>query len=114
MLAPEPIDPMEVAAQLFPDLPPGFPYENFETQELILPDGEDMGIKSDDDAINEDEIQTDTGFGACVGKSRVCLPGCLCCHSCDSCDCQMPAPEFLSPCGLSGTDLADLTDILCL
>lgn len=64
----EPVDPMEVAAQLFPDMPPGFPYEGFETQELILPDGDDMGIRSDDDAINEDEIQTDTGFGACVGE----------------------------------------------
>lgn len=60
-------DPMDVARDLFPDLPPGFPYEGFELEELILPSGDDMGIRSDEDDVKEEDVQTESGFGSVVG-----------------------------------------------
>ncbi|GLI69794.1 hypothetical protein VaNZ11_014493 [Volvox africanus] len=60
------LDPFAVARDLFPDMPPGFPFENFDLEELILPTGDDMGIKSDDDDIKEEDIQTQSGFGSCL------------------------------------------------
>lgn len=59
-------DPMDVARDLFPDMPPGFPYENFELEELILPSGDDMGIRSDEDDVKEEDVQTESGFGSVV------------------------------------------------
>ncbi|KAF8067212.1 R1 [Scenedesmus sp. PABB004] len=66
------IDPYEVAAKLFRDQPPGFPYEGFIKEELILPDGDDMGIKSDDGEDDEEELETETGFGSVIVVD--CLP----------------------------------------
>ncbi|PNH05051.1 Eukaryotic translation initiation factor 3 subunit B [Tetrabaena socialis] len=57
---------LEVARDLFPDLPAGFPYEDFQLEELILPDGDDMGIHSDDDDVKEEDVQTQSGFGSCI------------------------------------------------
>ncbi len=65
-MAPE-IDVYAVAKDLFPDMPPGFPFENFDLEELILPDGDDMGIRSDDDDVKEEDVQTESGFGSCIG-----------------------------------------------
>jgi hypothetical protein len=61
-------DALAVAQQLFKDQPPGFPFENFDLLELILPDGEDFGIRSDDDDESEGEVETDTGFGSVIGE----------------------------------------------
>lgn len=61
------IDRFDVAATLFPEYPPGFPYDNFDVKELILPDGDDMGINSDDDDVDVEEIETETGFGNIIG-----------------------------------------------
>ena len=36
----------------------------------MLPEGEDMGIPSDDDSIGEDEIETETGFGSVIGECQ--------------------------------------------
>jgi translation initiation factor 3 subunit B len=59
---------LSVAAQLFPEMPLGFPYVDFEVEELILPDGDNMGIGSDDDDVKEEDLSTNTGFGSCVGE----------------------------------------------
>ena len=64
------LDRFEVAQSLFPDYPPGFPYENFDVKELILPDGDNMGINSDDDDIDVEEIETASGFGNIIGDHR--------------------------------------------
>ena len=62
-------DRFDVAKELFPEMPAGFPYEDFDMEELILPTGDDMGLRSDEDDIKEDEVQTDTGFGSCIGEA---------------------------------------------
>lgn len=66
----EPIDPLDVAAKLFKDQPKGFPFEGFDIEELILPEGEDFGINSDDDDIEEDDLEAESGFGSVIGMLR--------------------------------------------
>ncbi len=63
----EPIDPLDVAAKLFKDQPKGFPFEGFDIEELILPEGEDFGIRSDDDVDDEEDLEAETGFGSVIG-----------------------------------------------
>eukprot|EP00877_Chromochloris_zofingiensis_P000044 jgi/Chrzof1/1003/Cz01g36140.t1 len=65
-MAAEELDQYVVAQQMFKDQPPGFPFEGFDLEELILPDGDDMGFRSDDDDIDEEEIETETGFGSVI------------------------------------------------
>lgn len=36
-------------------------------EDVMLPEDDDMGIPSDDDEDDEEEIQTETGFGSVVG-----------------------------------------------
>lgn len=67
----DPIDPLDVAAKLFKDQPKGFPFEGFDIEELILPEGEDFGIRSDDDDIEEDDLEAETGFGSVIGMLQV-------------------------------------------
>jgi hypothetical protein len=58
----------EVAAELFPDYPPGFPYENFDLSLVNPPEGEDFGVLSDDDeALAEADVEAETGFGNVIG-----------------------------------------------
>jgi translation initiation factor 3 subunit B len=61
------MDVLEVARKLFKDQPAGFPFEGFDLEELILPEGEDFGIRSDDDEGDEEELETETGFGSVIG-----------------------------------------------
>ncbi len=61
-------DPLVVARELFKDQPPGFPYENFAVEELILPEDDDMGINSDEDDVDEEEVETESGFGSVIGE----------------------------------------------
>jgi translation initiation factor 3 subunit B len=73
MAAVEPLpSPADVAVQLFPDQPRGFPFDGFDLEELILPDGDDFGVRSEDDDAGEEEIETETGFGSVIGESVVC------------------------------------------
>ncbi|KIZ03095.1 Eukaryotic translation initiation factor 3 subunit B [Monoraphidium neglectum] len=60
------IDPLKLAAQLFRDQPAGFPFEGFDVEELILPDGDDMDIRSDEDESEEEELETASGFGSVI------------------------------------------------
>ena len=56
--------------KLYEGQPKGFPLGDYKTylEDVMLPEGEDMGIPSDDDSIGEDEIETETGFGSVIGK----------------------------------------------
>jgi translation initiation factor 3 subunit B len=70
-MAAEPVDPLDVARQLFKDQPVGFPYEGFLVEELILPDGDDMGVPSEDEDVMEEETDFETGFGSVIGAGSV-------------------------------------------
>eukprot|EP00955_Chlamydomonas_euryale_P089861 364496-Chlamydomonas_euryale.AAC.45 len=63
------IDSYAIAADLFPDQPEGFPLDGFDLAAIKLPDDDDLGIPSDDDADNEQDLQTETGFGSVLGGS---------------------------------------------
>ena len=55
-------------AKKYAGQPRGFPFGDFELDDVMVPDGDDMGIASeDDDAHNEEEIVTETGFGSVIG-----------------------------------------------
>jgi hypothetical protein len=57
------------------DQPPGFPFEGYDLEELILPDGDDMGINSGDDASEEEEVEAESGFGSVIGAQPGPGPG---------------------------------------
>ena len=63
--------PEQVEAQiekLFEGQPKGFPFHDFEVDDIMLPDGDDMDIPSDDDdAADEEEILAESGFGSVIG-----------------------------------------------
>jgi hypothetical protein len=46
----------------------GFPFGDFNLEDVMLPEDDDMGIPSDDDEDLEDEVTTETGFGCVVGE----------------------------------------------
>jgi len=46
----------------------GFPFGDFDLEDVMLPEDDDMGIPSDDDDDLEEEVQTESGFGCVVGK----------------------------------------------
>eukprot|EP00873_Tetraselmis_striata_P009974 jgi/Tetstr1/430238/TSEL_020066.t1 len=54
------------AAEIDPDSLHGFPWDGFEIEDVELPEGEDMGIPSDDDEDVEEEVQTESGFGRVI------------------------------------------------
>ena len=66
--------PEQVEAQiekLFEGQPRGFPFGDFEVDDIMLPDGDDMDIPSDDDdAADEEDIQAESGFGSVIGATR--------------------------------------------
>ena len=54
--------------KLFEGQPKGFPLGDFNLEDVMLPEGEDFGIASDDDSIGDEEIETETGFGSVIGE----------------------------------------------
>lgn len=56
--------------KMFFGQPKGFPLADFEINDVMLPDDDDLGIESEDDEIAEDEIETETGFGSVIGEDR--------------------------------------------
>ena len=79
-------DKLLLAKELFPEQPPGFPFESCDIMDVILPKGDDLGIKSEDEDIGEADVRTESGFGSVVGE---CVGGG------GSPACQIPAPEHL-------------------
>eukprot|EP00798_Chlamydomonas_sp_ICE-L_P008193 gene8193-1455_t len=55
-----------IAKELFPNQPGGFPLEEFDPQDLILPEGENFGIDSDDDDADEEDVESESGFGSVI------------------------------------------------
>ena len=72
MAAPE-IDRYAIAAELFKDQPSGFPIDSdLDLRQIVLPEDDDMGINSDDEADGE-EVETESGFGSIIGtRTRAC------------------------------------------
>lgn len=62
------IDPLAIAREFFPDQPLGFPFEKFNLGDLKLPKDDDLGIKSDDEDADADDVEYETGFGSVVGE----------------------------------------------
>lgn len=56
--------------KIYEGQPKGFPLGDYKTylEDIMLPEGDDLGIPSDDDSIGEDEIETETGFGSVIGE----------------------------------------------
>jgi translation initiation factor 3 subunit B len=54
--------------KLFEGQPKGFPFGDFDIDDVMLPEGDDMGFPSDDEgADQEDEVKAESGFGNVVG-----------------------------------------------
>lgn len=53
---------------MFEGQPKGFPFGEFDLADVMLPEGDDMGIPSDsDDGKEEEEVQHESGFGNVLG-----------------------------------------------
>ncbi len=57
----------------FEGQPKGFPFDGFKVEDVMLPEDDDMGIPSEDDEDDEEEIQTETGFGSVIGEPSALL-----------------------------------------
>ena len=55
--------------KLFEGQPKGFPLGGFNIDDVMLPEGDNMGIESEDDDDVEDEIEAESGFGSVIGDS---------------------------------------------
>ena len=62
---------MEVASEMFPDQPDGFPFGDFDIAAVKLPKGEDFDIPSDDETSDDEVINEETGFGSVIGTCGV-------------------------------------------
>lgn len=55
---------------MFEGQPKGFPFGDFDLEDVMLPEDDDMGIPSDtDDDGQEDDVQAESGFGNVLGAS---------------------------------------------
>ena len=63
-----PLTPAE--ERLYEGQPKGFPLGGFDLDDVMLPEGEDMGIASGDDDAGDDEDGPETGFGRVIGKQK--------------------------------------------
>jgi hypothetical protein len=90
------IDRFAIAKELFPNQPGGFPLEDFDLKDLVLPADDDFGLKSEDDEADEDDVETESGFGSVIGRysRRTRAATAKCAASADSCP--------LYPCCCSG------------
>lgn len=65
--------------KLFEGQPRGFPFEGFQLEDVMLPEDDDMGIPSEDEVDDEEELETETGFGSVIGEHSRWGP--VCCMS---------------------------------
>ena len=80
---------MELESEMFPNQPDGFPFGEVDLNAVKLPKGEDMGIPSDDDLSDEEEINEETGFGSVIGEAihtSLCLHLNQICKECSHLD----------------------------
>ncbi|CAD7701703.1 unnamed protein product [Ostreobium quekettii] len=62
---------MELAGEMFPDQPAGFPFGEFNMEAVKLPRDDDFGIPSDDDLSDDEVVQEETGFGSVIVVDNV-------------------------------------------
>lgn len=55
--------------KLYAGQPRGFPLGDFDIADVMLPEGEDMGIPSDDEDLREEDLQFESGFGNILGAA---------------------------------------------
>lgn len=48
--------------KLYEGQPKGFPFGQFELEDVMLPEGDDMGVPSEDEEDEEEDIETESGF----------------------------------------------------
>ena len=48
--------------------PHGFPFGDFDLADVMLHEDDDMGIPSGSDEEQEEDLQTDSGFGNLLGE----------------------------------------------
>ena len=53
--------------KLFEGQPRGFPFEGFQLEDVMLPEDDNMGIPSEDEVDDEEELESETGFGSVIG-----------------------------------------------
>lgn len=71
------VDKFAVAKDLYFNQPEGFPYENFDPDQVVLPPDDDCGVVSEDDDIAEDDIQDEeTGFSTSIGTCQFAGAAC--------------------------------------
>ena len=56
----------------FEGQPKGFPFGDFDIADVMLPDGDDMGIPSEDEE-EEEVIEAESGFGNIIGACSIYL-----------------------------------------
>ena len=63
------IDRYEIAREMFPSFPDGFPFDadSFDLLSIPLPPGEDFGIKDEDEL--DEEVQMEQGFASVIGEA---------------------------------------------
>lgn len=63
-----PPDKAAIAREAYFNQPEGFPFDNFDIHEVVLPPDDDLGIESDDGDVEEEATaDLDTGFGSALG-----------------------------------------------
>lgn len=62
-------DKLRLSREEFFNQPDGFPFEEFNPDDVVLPPGDDLGVASDDDeAADEGLIDSETGFSTSIGN----------------------------------------------
>lgn len=59
---------IDLARDLFPNQPNGFPLGDFDFSDIQLPADNDFGVPSEDDNTDEEELNEETGFGSVIGE----------------------------------------------
>lgn len=62
-------DRLSLAREEFFNQPDGFPYGDFNPDDVVLPPDDDLGVVSDDnEAVEEGKDDAETGFSTSVGN----------------------------------------------
>jgi translation initiation factor 3 subunit B len=57
--------------KMFEGQPKGFPFGDFDLEDVMLPEDDNMGIPSDtDEDGQEEDLQTESGFGNVLGAGH--------------------------------------------
>lgn len=64
-------DKLQLSRDEFFNQPDGFPFKDFDPDDVVLPPGDDLGVASDDDDAGEDGlIDAETGFSTSIGTYK--------------------------------------------